>query len=88
MRTATGVLAELTVEGGKPLARQKCRVVSPKGVYCSGGQENDLRIPYPGANTMSKGMDSKKQTKKEPAKSMLEKRAAKKAKKSAKGAIK
>lgn len=37
---------------------------------------------------MSKGMNSKKQTKKEPAKTILEKRSAKKAKKSAKGAIK
>lgn len=36
---------------------------------------------------MSKGMDSKKQTKKEPAMTMKEKRAAKKAKKEAKGAM-
>jgi hypothetical protein len=34
---------------------------------------------------MSKGMNSKKQTRKEPAKSMLEKRAAKRAKKAARG---
>ncbi len=37
---------------------------------------------------MSKGLNSKKQTKKEPAKTMMEKRAAKKVKKSAKGAMK
>ncbi len=36
---------------------------------------------------MSKGMNSKKQTRKEPAKTMLEKRAAKKAKKAAKGTM-
>jgi len=36
---------------------------------------------------MSKGLNSKKQTRKEPARTMLEKRAARKAKKSAKGAI-
>jgi hypothetical protein len=36
---------------------------------------------------MSKGMNSKKQTRKEPARTMLEKRAAKKAKKAAKGAM-
>jgi len=36
---------------------------------------------------MSKGMNSKKQTRKEPAKTMLEKRAAKKAKKQSKGAM-
>lgn len=35
---------------------------------------------------MSKGMDSKKQTKKAPAKTMKEKKAAKKAKKETKGA--
>lgn len=36
---------------------------------------------------MSKGMNSKKQTKKAPAKSMMEKRAAKKAKKSSQGTL-
>lgn len=36
---------------------------------------------------MSKGMDSKKQTKKEPAKTMKEKRAAKKAKKASRGGM-
>lgn len=36
---------------------------------------------------MSKGMDSKKQTKKEPAKTMKEKRAAKRAKRAARGGI-
>ncbi len=36
---------------------------------------------------MSKGMDSKKQTRKPPAKTMLEKRAAKKAKKASKGVM-
>jgi hypothetical protein len=36
---------------------------------------------------MSKGMDSKKQTRKEPAKTMKEKRAAKRAKKAARGSI-
>lgn len=36
---------------------------------------------------MSKGMNSKKQTRKAPAKTMLEKRAAKKAKKAAKGVL-
>ena len=36
---------------------------------------------------MSKGMDSKKQTKKEPAKTMKEKRAAKQAKKAARGSM-
>ena len=36
---------------------------------------------------MSKGMNSKKQTKKEPAKSMMEKRAAKKAKKANQGTL-
>ena len=36
---------------------------------------------------MSKGMNSKKQTRKEPAKTMLEKRAARKAKKAVKGAM-
>jgi hypothetical protein len=40
-----------------------------------------------GAFTMSKGMDSKKQSKKEPAKTMKEKRAAKKAKKESKGGM-
>jgi hypothetical protein len=37
--------------------------------------------------TMSKGMDSKKQTRKEPAKTMKEKRAAKRAKKAARGSM-
>jgi hypothetical protein len=36
---------------------------------------------------MSKGMDSKKQTRKEPAKTMKEKRAAKRAKKAARGSM-
>lgn len=36
---------------------------------------------------MSKGMDSKKQTKKEPAKTMKEKRAAKRSKKAARGSM-
>ena len=36
---------------------------------------------------MSKGMDSKKQTKKEPTKTLKEKRAAKKAKKEGRGAM-
>jgi hypothetical protein len=36
---------------------------------------------------MSKGMDSKKQTKKEPAKTMKEKRAAKQAKRAARGSM-
>lgn len=36
---------------------------------------------------MSKGMDSKKQTRKEPAKTMKEKRAAKRAKKASRGAM-
>lgn len=36
---------------------------------------------------MSKGMDSKKQTRKEPTKSLMEKRAAKKAKRDAKGGM-
>ena len=36
---------------------------------------------------MSKGMDSKKQTRKEPAKTMKEKRAAKKAKKEGEGGL-
>jgi hypothetical protein len=36
---------------------------------------------------MSKGMDSKKQTRKEPAKTMKEKRAAKRAKKAARGGM-
>ncbi len=36
---------------------------------------------------MSKGMDSKKQTKKEPARTMKEKRAAKRAKKAARGGM-
>ena len=36
---------------------------------------------------MSKGMDSKKQTKKEPARTMKEKRAAKRAKKTARGGM-
>lgn len=36
---------------------------------------------------MSKGMDSKKQTKKEPARTMKEKRAAKRAKKAARGSM-
>ena len=36
---------------------------------------------------MSKGMDSKKQTRKEPAKTMKEKRAAKRAKRAARGSI-
>ena len=36
---------------------------------------------------MSKGMDSKKQTKKEPVRSMKEKRAAKRAKKAARGSM-
>lgn len=36
---------------------------------------------------MSKGLNSKKQTRKAPAKTMLEKRAAKRAKKGAKGAM-
>ena len=40
-----------------------------------------------GAITMSKGMDSKKQSKKEPAKTMKEKRAAKRAKKESKGGM-
>ena len=37
--------------------------------------------PHTGANSMSKGMNQKKQEKKKPAKSLDEKRAAKKAKK-------
>lgn len=37
---------------------------------------------------MSKGMDSKKQTKKPPAKTMKEKRAAKKSKKDSRGSLK
>lgn len=36
---------------------------------------------------MSKGMDSKKQTRKEPARTMKEKRAAKRAKKAARGGM-
>ena len=36
---------------------------------------------------MSKGMDSKKQTKKPPTKTLMEKRAAKKAKKAARGSM-
>jgi hypothetical protein len=40
-----------------------------------------------GVITMSKGMDSKKQTKKAPEKTMKEKRAAKRAKKAARGAM-
>lgn len=36
---------------------------------------------------MSKGMDSKKQTRKDPAKTMKEKRAAKRAKKAARGGM-
>ncbi len=36
---------------------------------------------------MSKGMDSKKQTRKEPAKTMKEKRAAKRAKRAARGSM-
>jgi hypothetical protein len=36
---------------------------------------------------MSKGMDSKKQTRKEPTKTMKEKRAAKRAKKAARGSM-
>jgi hypothetical protein len=36
---------------------------------------------------MSKGMDSKKQTRKEPARTMKEKRAAKRAKRAARGAM-
>ena len=46
-----------------------------------------LTATVQGENTMSKGMNSKKQTQKTPAKTMLEKRAAKKAKKAGKGAI-
>ena len=41
--------------------------------------------PHTGANSMSKGMNQKKQEKKKPAKSLDEKRAAKKAKKVARG---
>lgn len=40
-----------------------------------------------GAIEMSKGLNSKKQTRKAPAKTLLEKRAAKKAKKAGKGAM-
>jgi hypothetical protein len=42
---------------------------------------------HKGANAMSKGMDSKKQSKKEPARTMKEKRTAKKAKKEARGGM-
>lgn len=48
---------------------------------------NDLTTILQRAKAMSKGMNSKKQTRKEPAKTMLEKRAARKAKKAAKGAM-
>ncbi len=41
--------------------------------------------PHTGVNSMSKGMNQKKQEKKKPAKSLDEKRAAKKAKKVARG---
>lgn len=40
-----------------------------------------------GAIAMSKGLNSKKQTRKAPAKTLLEKRAAKKAKKAGKGIV-
>jgi hypothetical protein len=42
-----------------------------------------INVTFEGAKTMSKGMDSRKQTKKAPAKSLKEKRAEKKAKKEA-----
>jgi len=67
-------------------------------VYCLGGSTPAEKPSYcsvriglaailKGGITMSKGMDSKKQSKKEPAKTMKEKRAAKKAKKEAKGGL-
>jgi len=62
-------------------------VVSPDLVYCLRRQEPGNSTQSFGALTMSKGMDSKKQTRKEPAKTMKEKRAAKKAKKAAKGSM-
>jgi hypothetical protein len=55
-------------------------------VYCQRRQE-PLATRLQGVNAMSKGMNSKKQTRKAPAKTMLEKRAAKKAKKATKGAL-
>jgi hypothetical protein len=48
---------------------------------------HSLANPLEGAQAMSKGMNSKKQTRKAPAKSLLEKRAEKKAKKTNKGAM-
>jgi len=47
----------------------------------------DESCDHSGVKMMSKGMDSKKQTRKEPAKTMKEKRAAKRAKRAARGAM-
>jgi len=51
-------------------------------IYAQDDDLDSLRI-----KTMSKGMDSKKQTRKEPAKTMKEKRAAKRAKRAARGSM-
>jgi hypothetical protein len=51
------------------------------------GARNHLATIHQGVKAMSKGMNSKKQTRKAPAKSMLEKRAAKRGKKAGKGAM-
>ena len=56
----------------------------PALVYSATRQEstrNLFTVNIKGAETMSKGMDSRKQTKKAPAKTLKEKRAEKKAKK-------
>jgi hypothetical protein len=58
----------------------------PALVYSTTRQESTRNLftaNIEGAKTMSKGMDSRKQTKKAPQKTMKEKKAAKKAKKEA-----
>ena len=65
---------------GRETAREKLQPGSPPGAV-------KIRVGSPGGCTMSKGTDSKKETKKKPAKTLKEKKAEKKSKKESKNSL-